>query len=249
MCRSFAQPGAQLLSDILQAGGNVGAGPLEQWQMARRMGHMRDGVALARLVLRLDARSLRLFTALYLHPLLSTQQLAIVLSVLSTSVARTLRRLRHLDLVHRQLWGVVHQCMLTDRGVLLLARCAHLPGCACASLDSGEPPRALQRYQREVRSLTRTPEHTEGVYSFFIALLQSYRAERAQGHDAALLWWETGARRTRAFHEAGSWQMLRPDGAGEWRIEAQRFRFWFMCCPICSARRQPRSTAGWQTDR
>ena len=87
-------------------------------------------------------------------------------------------------------------------------------------------PRTLWRYQREVRALARTPEHTAGVYSFFVALLQSCRAERAQGLDAALLWWEIGARCARAFHDAGAWQVIRPDGAGEWRVDGQRFRFW-----------------------
>ena len=224
--RSFAQPGTQSLSDILQSASDVGAGSSTLWQMACRRGCIHDQMELARLTVRLDVRSLRMLIVLYLHPLLSTQQLATVLGIQPTSAERMLRRLRRLDLIQRQMLSGVQLGALADRGVLLLAHCAHLPGGARAVQTSGHLPRTLWRYQREVRALARTPEHTAGVYSFFVALLQSCRAERAQGLDAALLWWEIGARCARAFHDAGAWQVIRPDGAGEWRVDGQRFRFW-----------------------
>lgn len=257
--RSFAQPATQTLSDILQAGGNVSAGSSAQWQMPCRKVNMCDGVELARLTLRLDARSLRMLTALYLHPLLSTRQFATVLGIQSISVERMLRRLRRLDLVQMRTWSGVRLGALSDRGVVLLGRCAHLPGGACVGLSSSHPPRALRRYQREVRALARTPEHTAGVYGFFTALLQSCAAERAQGHDAGLLWWETGAWCACAFHEAGGWHVIRPDGAGEWRVEHQRVRFWLewdrgtmglrdLCAKFAAYARYLQS-GEWQVDR
>jgi hypothetical protein len=181
---------------------------------------------MARLILRLDARSLRVLAALYLHPLLSTPQLAVVFGVQLTSAERMLRRLRRLDLVQMQACSGVQRCVLSDPGVRLLTRCAHLAGGAHAVQTSSYPPRVLRRYQREIRALARTPEHTEGVYSFFTALFQSCAQERARGHDATLLWWETGNVCARAFRDAGGWRTIRPDGAGEWRVEGKCFRFW-----------------------
>jgi hypothetical protein len=207
--RSFAQPGTQTLSDNLQSSSYVDAGPSKQWQISRCKGHMRDGVELARLTVRLDARSLSTLALLYLHPLLSTQQVAIVLGVQPPSAERMVRRLHSLGLVQMQTWNDVRHSALSDRGVLLLARCAHLPGGMCAvQANSHHPPHVLRRYQREARSLARTPEHTAGVYSFFTELLQSCAAEREQGH------------------EAGGWQVIRPDGAGECQIDGWRTLFW-----------------------
>ncbi len=138
-----------------------------------------------------------------------------------------LRHVLRLSLIQTQVWGgSVQHVALSEHGVLLLARCAHLPGGAWAARTRGDPPRVLRRYQREVRSLARVPEHTAGVYSFFTSLLQACAGKRARGHDIALLWWESGSVCARAFHEVDGWHAIRPDGAGECRIEGQRFHFW-----------------------
>ncbi|MGH2505595.1 MAG: replication-relaxation family protein, partial [Ktedonobacterales bacterium] len=236
---SFAQPQFQPLMGLLRA--DVGAGHGIQREdvaaseskphiprvLPARASSYHERVRLARLTLRLDACSLRLLALLYLHPLLSTQQLAVVLGVQPASMERMLRQVRRLDLVQTSMWSGVQQVALSDCGVLLLAGCAHLPGTTRVPAQAGsQPPRVLRRYQREARSLARTPEHTEGVYSFFNALLQTCAVERTRGHDAALLWWETGSACARAFRDSGGWHTIRPDGAGEWRIDGQRFRFW-----------------------
>jgi len=236
--RSFAQPQPQFLKDFLVAGAAIEQDSGRAISMPpKRMSHAplqglistarRDAdMRLARLMLRLDARSLRLLALLYVHPLLSTGQLAAALGVQLPSAERMLRRVRRLNLVQEQAWNGATRPALSEPGLLLLARCAHLPGGAWTTRANGDPPRVLRRYQRDVRSLARVPEHTEGVYSFFTSLLQACRTERAHGHDAALLWWETGSVCARAFHEHDGWQAIRPDGAGECRVEGRRFRFW-----------------------
>jgi hypothetical protein len=83
-----------------------------------------------------------------------------------------------------------------------------------------------QRYWRDVELLARTPDHTAGVYGFFALLHTAARVTCQTGYSHALVWWETGRACMRRYREGAGWHAIWPDGAGEYRADGQRTRFW-----------------------
>jgi hypothetical protein len=86
--------------------------------------------------------------------------------------------------------------------------------------------RLLARYAREVAMLTRTPEHTAGIYTFFAQLHRAAQLEHAAGCECVVTCWETGSACARQYREADGWHAIRPDGACEVIAAGRRLRFW-----------------------
>src|SRR5258708_1050835 len=74
--------------------------------------------------------------------------------------------------------------------------------------------------------LTRTPEHTAGIYTFFAQLHRAAQLEHAAGCECVVTCWETGSACARQYREADGWHAIRPDGACEVIAAGRRLRFW-----------------------
>jgi hypothetical protein len=75
--------------------------------------------------------------------------------------------------------------------------------------------------QRGLPLLSRTIQHTAGIYGF-LARLHEEAAQQKQ----RVLWWEIGSWCERCYHEHGAWHTLRPDAAFEYQTEAKHIRAW-----------------------
>ncbi len=199
-------------------------------------------------------RDLSVLQLLYAHPLLSAEELAAALDVEPASSERYLRHLREAGLVTQRqvvlsepaltLGGKTsaspsqQRYALTAQGFAVVTMSAQAPGwrrLLRAVDDAGaiaaqrfhlERDARYQRYHRDVESQARTPDHTAGVYGFFALLHRTARTACESGYSHTLAWWETGRACMRRYCEGAGWHAIWPDGAGEYRADGQRMRFW-----------------------
>ncbi|MDI6857186.1 MAG: replication-relaxation family protein [Dehalococcoidia bacterium] len=160
------------------------------------------------------------------HPLLSADDLAVILRVSGQLAARVLDSLAHYDLVQSTDKALEneaappHRYYLTDVGLKLLAA------------RDGVPPRRYARYGIVAAStpkkqgggrlgtLLRQLDHTVGVNRFFVRLI----ADGAKNGPRLIRWLSASEAAQRfTYGEATHW--LRPDGAGDiyWQGEIHRF--------------------------
>ena len=199
------------------------------------------------------ARNLSVLQLLYVHPLLSAEELAAALSVETASSERYLRHLREARLVTQRQFALSEPALmlggktpapiqqryaLSAQGFAVVTMCVQGPGwrrivrtvgdlraSATQRLNLGRDIR-YQRYQRDMQLLARTPDHTAGVYGFFALLHATARTACRSGYLHALVWWETGRACMRRYREGSGWHAIWPDGAGEYRADGHRMRFW-----------------------
>ncbi len=182
-----------------------------------------DTMALLGLVM--SRRLLDLLKCCLDHPLLTMGEMAALFTVEYGSIERYLRELRHMGCMVREETPVGERWRLSERGLRLVAAAHHISVSRIATTSTpaqqGTAPILVQLGLDEVRGHI---EHTAGIYGFFAALAQAAQERCEQGHW--LLWWETGSLCERRYRDHDHWYNLRPDGAGEYQVGAQRVRFW-----------------------
>ncbi len=190
-----------------------------------RTGGLDECETLALLGLSLSRRLLTLLACCLDHPLLTMGEMAALFTVAYGSIERYLRELRHMGCMVREETPVGERWRLSERGLRLVAAAHHMNISRIATTSTpaqqGTPPNLVQLGLDEVRGHI---EHTAGIYGFFAALAQAAQERREQSHW--LLWWETGSLCERRYRDHDHWYNLRPDGAGEYQVGAQRVRFW-----------------------
>lgn len=182
---------------------------------------------LALLGIRIGRRHVEVLTYLFDHPLLSREELALLLDLQTSTITRYLSEVRRYGCIEPIATRVGPRWRLSVQGMRLLAAMQQVSLKSIATMTTPiseqEEPKLVQRGQ-EV--LLRQVEHTAGVYSFFALLSQTAQQERMQGMQHRLLWWESGRACMRRYRYADSWHNLRPDASGEYAIGEQRLRFW-----------------------
>lgn len=199
-------------------------------------------------------RDLSVLQLLYAHPLLSAEDLASILGVEPASSERYLRRVCEAGLVTQRQFAlsepalslggktpaspIQQRYVLSAQGFVVVTMCAQAPGWRRLVRTVGdvkasatqrlrlERDTRYQRYQRDMQLLARTPDHTAGVYEFFALLHATAHTACQSGYSHALVWWETGRACMRRYREGSRWHAIWPDGAGEYRADGQRMRFW-----------------------
>jgi predicted transcriptional regulator len=186
-----------------------------------------ERAALAFLGLRMDRRHLELLDLLLAHPLLDVPEMAILLDLESSSMERYVRALRNQGSIEPVATRVGQRWRLSELGLRLVAAMHHvtIQSIALSPEPSGDEEE-VTLVQRGLDVLLRHLEHTVGVYSFFAALCQAARQERALGREHRLLWWETGLLCERRYRDHDRWHNLRPDAMGDYQAGEQRVRFW-----------------------
>jgi len=182
---------------------------------------------LALLGLRIGHRCIDVLTYLFNHPLLSREELALLLDLQTSTITRYLGEMRRCGCIESLATQVGQRWRLSARGIHLIAvtQQVSLKSIAIMStpISEQEEPKLVQRGQ-EV--LLRQVHHTAGVYSFFALLAQGAQQERTRGGQLRLLWWESGRACMRSYRSSATWHNLRPDALAEYAIGEQRVRFW-----------------------
>lgn len=186
------------------------------WDLVDRAGHV-DPASGSRRTFGLSGLSLlpsqyHLLELLLVYPLLSQQNLAILLEVQLDSVRRLFTNMQAC-LASEVLPGDSEvRYSLSVQGLRLLAlRHRLLPGRTVWGQSS-----ALDGLQEAVRALRQHASLLVAVYAFVTRLIQ--QAARRPGHR--LLWWELGE----ACCSGG--QLGQPCGQGEYQARGRRVRFW-----------------------
>ncbi|MBO0783861.1 MAG: hypothetical protein J2P37_34070 [Ktedonobacteraceae bacterium] len=186
-----------------------------------------SSTALALLGLRLSRHQYRLMELLLSHPLLSSTNLAALLSVQESSVRQYLSEMRSLYCLETEYLAAdatTPRWRLSSHGLRLLALRYRLSLRAIATRhEEYEHPYPVY-VQKGLEHLRRNAAHTIGVYAFFTRL-----ATDAASPQHRLLWWETGYAREQAYYAFSrpAWTWEKPHGIGEYQIGTQRVRFWF----------------------
>lgn len=167
--------------------------------------------------LRLTQRHWDMLLLVFAHPLVSRENLSLLLALTSTSVGLLLAELKRLGYLAGVVTPVGERWHLAEDGLRLLAR---LASCEVQRLVQLPPDGTL--HQRGTQGLLHQIHHTAGVYGFFAQLC----AELATRPDAQLRWWETGPISERHFTYADKIYRFRPDALAAIRLGEQTFRFW-----------------------
>ena len=140
---------------------------------------------------------------------------------------RYVRALRNYGSIEPVATRVGQRWRLSELGLRLVAAMHHA---SMQSIATSAEPTGVEEevtlVQRGLHVLLRHLEHTVGVYSFFAALCQAARHERAMGREHRLLWWETGLLCERRYRDHDRWHNLRPDAMGDYQAGEQQVRFW-----------------------
>ena len=189
----------------------------------RRDADLEERKTIALLGLSLSRRHLELLTCCLDHPLLSAQDLSMLLRVDEGTIERYLRELRTMGCLEREETAAGPRWHLSERGLRLVAASHHV---RVSRLATASPPaqqgKAISLLQLGLEEARGHIQHTAGIYSFFASLAQA--AHTVPGHR--LLWWETGSICERRYRHHDAWYNLRPDGAGEYQAGSQHVRFW-----------------------
>jgi predicted transcriptional regulator len=160
------------------------------------------------------------------HPLLSTEELAVLLHLQRHSVRCALSALHHCQCIVPAATVVVQRWHLDEWGLRLLAAANRVPLHTLAIIPDTTPATAASVsrtvVQRGVPWLLEHCEHTAGVYSFFTRLVQA--TTHLQGQ--ALCWWETGARCECRYRVNEHWYNLRPDALAAYGAGQHPRLFW-----------------------
>ncbi len=189
-----------------------------------------DGVdepeILAWLAWRVTPSQWQLLYLLLSHPLLATEELALLLSLQRSSVRCTLSALHQQGCLVAVKTTVGQRWYLAPRGLHLGAAANRVPLHAIATVPAAVPtveaPEPLGVVQRGVPWLLEHIQHTAGVYTFFAHLAQAAK----QQPDQALCWWETGARCERRYRVNEQWYNLRPDALAAYTSGPRQVQFW-----------------------
>ena len=177
----------------------------------------------ALLGLRMSRRHLDLLTYCLDHPLLSAQDLAMLLTLEEGTIVRYLRELRTMGCLEREETVVGERWHLSERGLRLVAAAHHVRISRLATATTPVKPRTEPSLvQLGLEEAHGHIQHTAGIYGFFASLAQAANTRP----DHRLLWWETGSICERRYRHHDAWYNLRPDGAGEYQAGTQRVRFW-----------------------
>ncbi len=158
---------------------------------------------------------------LYIHPLLSTGELATFSAWQNDSLEKGLAQLRRLGYIEVKKTlemsprgRASKRWMLAEQGLLLLAAFSHWH---ILRLARPRVPSGLLQ-QRGLGGLLNQFPHTIGVYDFFA------RLSALAGH---LRWWESGMSCARRFYWKHRWYSFQPDACAEYQIAGlSAFRFW-----------------------
>ena len=176
-----------------------------------------DTTTLALLGASLSRQQQQLLHLMYIHPLLSTDDLAALVTLLPATAARMLYDLHwRKGCLEQETIGRQDRWRLSDTGLRLLARQLDVP---VQHLAERVPEGPLT--QRGVPLLRQIVKHTAGIYQFVVQLQRA-----AEEHDHRLRWWERGIWCERRFVDQHAWHNLRPDAALEYQWGEQRFRAW-----------------------
>ncbi len=174
--------------------------------------------AAAMLGIQINRRLLEIVLVLYAHPLLSADELAVLLQMERTTLMRYLYDLRQCWCVEKRATRCGTRLLVSSRGLRLIAMVLdvsilHL----CEKREDATQP----LIQRGVPHLLKRIKHTAGIYRWMMQLHQA-----AQQAQQELVWWETGARCAQRYHTQGVWHNLLPDAAFAYRAGEQQFRIW-----------------------
>ena len=183
-----------------------------------------EPILLPLLSLQLTPMAWQVLSLLLAHPLLSTDELAALLSVQVASVRSTLSALQQPGCITPVATTDGQRWHLCERGFRLVAAANRVPLHAIAIIpDSVPATEAAQTIvQPSVPWLLRHIQHTAGVNGFFARLAQV--ASQQPGH--ALCWWETGSQCERRYRVNEQWHNLRPDALADYRVGQRHLRFW-----------------------
>jgi hypothetical protein len=164
-------------------------------------------------------RQWEILLTLHAHPLLTHEDLGVLLEMRSRWVQRLLKDLAHKEFLQRALTPLGERWHLAEAGLRLLARAA---SCSVARLarmpeETGGPMR-----QRAVTGLLHQIQHTAGVYGFVTTLAQALEGLP----DAGLRFWETGAACERVFVYREKTLHFKPDALVCVHLGARELRFW-----------------------
>ena len=183
-----------------------------------------EPISLPLLSLHLTPGAWQVLHLILAHPLLSTDELAALLSVQVASVRGTLSAVHQPGCITPVSTEVGQRWHLQERGLRLVAAANRVPLRAIAILpDDSSVTKAKQTIvQPGVPWLLRHIQHTSGVYGFFARLAQVAR----QQSDHVLRWWETGSQCERRYRVNEQWHNLRPDALADYRVGQRHLRFW-----------------------
>ena len=196
--------------------------------LAKRAAHLTQNGAeeqevIALLGLRLTVCHWSILRLLLGHPLLSDEELAVLLNIQRKSVRCSLYELHRLGCLEPLPTRVGKRWHLRERGLDLLATTSHIDIRKIAVLsDEVANEETATVSVRGEAWLLKHIEHTAGIYGFFATLAQAARGEAGN----ALCWWETGAACEWRYRVGEQWYNFRPDALAEYRAGSQQFRFW-----------------------
>lgn len=167
-----------------------------------------EQAALAWLSLTLRRSHLEILLQLYAHPLLSVQEVGVLIQIQSASIRRFLSDLRQWECISSHQTRQGTRLSLGPRGLRWLA--AHLSvglaHVAAVTRQTKPPSQDVRLIQRGLPAPSHL-KHTVGIYRFVLRLERVAQSH----HDHRLLWWETGARCARRYRFGGRWHNLLPD--------------------------------------
>lgn len=167
----------------------------------------------------LAPRQWEFLTHIFAHPLLSCDELGLLLNLHTKSVHLLLADLRAAGYLLCVETAAGRRWHLSEAGLRLLARaaCCHIQRLVRPPVGAGLP---LQ--QRGLAGLLHQARHTAGVYSFFAHLQKALTSVPA----AYLRWWETGALCERVFLYREKTYHFKPDALACVQIGGRSLRFW-----------------------
>src|SRR5579859_8155103 len=169
--------------------------------------------------LQANPRHLEIAQQLYAHPLLSREELAILLHLDEASLSRYLYDLKQMACVEEHVNSSCgRRFLLSQRGLRLMAMLLNV---SLRHICTPTSNQGQQSAQRGVEYALKTIKHTTGIYRFITHL---HLAASTSCHELA--WWETGARCARHYHFQGRWHNLLPDAAFEYRAGEQIVHAW-----------------------
>jgi predicted transcriptional regulator len=165
----------------------------------------------------------QLIYLLLAHPLLATEELAVLLALQRQSVRCSLSALHQQGCVTPVKTASGQRWYLAARGLHLVATANRVPVRAIVTVPDAPPAaEGPAVVQRGVPWLLKHIPHTAGVYAFFAHLAQA----AAQQPDHVLCWWETGALCERRYKVNDQWYNLRPDALAAYATGQRQLLFW-----------------------
>lgn len=171
------------------------------------------------LSLSLSPREWEILTLLFAHPLLSRDELSLLLGMRPKTVQMLLAGLARKGFLVTNGTPVGMRWHLAEVGLRLLARWAscHVHRFVRLPIIAGD-----QLYQRGVAGLLHQIRHTAGIYAFFSDLVRCL----ADFPETRLRWWETGAMCEHVFTYREQTYHFKPDALAAVQLGIHQMRFW-----------------------